>query len=102
MKWNVYNYNINQRKMEVFDIFRHECFSTDVEANLKGCIDKADFAEKLKSDLMYYFECKAEYEILISAWIGGNGNEEEKIDVYQQVMLNWDVFLDYVWSHKTI
>lgn len=35
MKWNVYNYNINQRKMEVFDIFRHECFSTDVEAHLK-------------------------------------------------------------------
>lgn len=102
MQWNVYNYDMNQHKMRVFDIFKHGRFTADVEKNLKKCADKAVFAEKLNSDLMYYFLCKAKYEILISAWVGGNGNEEELIDIYQQVMLNWDVFLDYVWSHKSV
>jgi len=102
MKWNVYNYNTNRREMEVFDIFKHRRFSVDVDENLKKCTDKADFAEKLKSDLMYYFWSKSEYEIFVSSWTGRNGDDETKIDVYKQVMLNWDVFLDYVWSHKMI
>ena len=24
----------------------------------------------------------------------------EKIDIYQQVKLNWDVFVEYIWKHK--
>lgn len=25
----------------------------------------------------------------------------EKVDIYSQVMLNWDMFLEYMWNHKS-
>jgi hypothetical protein len=67
---------------------------------LKKFKDKDEFAEQLRRDLMYYFWAKSEYEIIISAWCGGNGNEDIKVDIYTQVMNNWDVFVDYVWNSK--
>ena len=31
---------------------------------------------------------------------GPNLDDAEKIDVYDQVRLNWDYFVDYVWGHS--
>lgn len=49
---------------------------------------------------MYYFWSKTEWEVIVSPWVGKGG--DEKIDVYDQLKLNWDKFVDYVWSevHK--
>ena len=49
---------------------------------------------------MYYFWCKSEYEVVIAPWGGSIGANEVKIDIYTQVMNNWDVFLDYVWRSQ--
>lgn len=99
MVWNVYTYDINRRKMEVYNIFNHYTFKEYVDKWLKECETKEELAEHLKSELRYYFGFKCEWEILISPWIG-NKECEEKIDVRDQVMLNFDVFVDYVWSYK--
>jgi hypothetical protein len=48
---------------------------------------------------MYYFWSKAEWEIIISSW-PNRDNDELKIDVFDQVMLNWEAFVDYCWSNK--
>lgn len=98
MTWNVFYHNYNTDKIEPFNIFRHGRFREDVQKNLKIHTDKDEFAKALKSDLQYYFWSKAEYELLIKAWVGGNA--EIKIGIYEQVMLNWDRFVDYVWSFK--
>lgn len=100
MKWNVYYHDINRNKMEVFNVFNHSSFRKDVEKHLNECTGKEEFAERLKRSLSYYFWCKAEWEIIISPWVGGRNTKEVKIDIYDQVMNNWEIFLDYVWKEK--
>lgn len=129
MKWNVYRSNPNKRKMEIYNIFDHGTFCKYVEKHLKECTNKEEFAEKLKSELRYYFWCKSEHEIVLTSWtphiemkeldrlnterekhIKEWGNEPyslcvrpnlwEKVDIYSQVMNNWEIFVDYVWKCK--
>ena len=52
--------------------------------------------EQIKKLLMYSFWSKAEYEIMVKLLFG---KEEHKIDVYEQVMLNYDVFYDYLMNN---
>lgn len=129
LKWNVFYHNINNNKIEVINIFNHWKFSEDVEKSLKKIKDKNEFAEALKKDLLYYFWRKSEYEVIISSFptyitieeldrlnkdrdscrekydrdpkvISANLKIESKIDIYTQVMNNFDIFLDYVWNSK--
>lgn len=62
-------------------------------------LPKNEFAEAVKRDLLYYFWSKCEYEIVITGWPNVEDNLE-KVDAYGQVMLNFDIFIDYLWSHK--
>ena len=100
MEWNVYYYNINSKEIKTFNIFNHSSFNQDVEKYLKKYKDKDEFADKLKSSLIYYFWSKAEWEIIISPWCYGGNTEDIKVDVYEQVMNNWDIFVNYVWNSK--
>ena len=100
LKWYVYYHSINAQAIKTYNIFNHCGFVKDIEKYFKKYKNKDEFAEKLKSSLMYYFWSKAEWEVLISPWCGGRNTKEIKIDVYDQVMNNWDVFVDYVWNSK--
>jgi hypothetical protein len=100
MEWYVIYHDVNKNEMTKFNIFNHFSFSEDVKKNLKKIKDKDEFSKKLKSDLMYYFWCKSEYEIIVSPWCGGRDTKDVKIDIYTQVMMNFNIFLDYVWNSK--
>lgn len=101
MEWNVYSYNINQKKIESFNIFEHGRFVEDVKMTVSKLKNKEVFANQLKTELAYYFWGKAEWEIIISPWCGGNKERDAiKIDVFDQVMMNWDKFVDYVWENR--
>ena len=100
MEWNVYYYDINRKQITTFNIFRHGGFREDVYKLFESFDDKQGFTEAIERILLYWFWCKSEYEVLIRAWCGGNGDEEVKIDVCSQVMLNFDKFIDYVWSKR--
>lgn len=95
MEWNVYYHDISTREIRTMNVFRHSRFLEDVQKHLKKFNEKDEFEKALKSSLMYYFWSKSEYEIIISAWCGGNGDESVKIDIYSQIMLNWGKFVDY-------
>lgn len=82
MVWNVYYYNMDSQKA------------------FKKCKTKDEFIERLKSDLFYYFGFKAEYEIVLAPWCSGSDKKTIKIDIYSQIMLNWDKFVEYVWDCK--
>lgn len=99
LKWNVYKYNCNKKKIEEFNIFNHGCFNEDVQTLLRPGFSKDYFEHRLKALLQYYFWSKSEYEILISPWIGDE-NASQKIDIYNQILINWDKFVDYVWSFR--
>lgn len=103
MKWNVYYYNINKRRIETYNIFDHSGFTYYIRQAAKEAIKTEDielFTDKLKRELQYYFWSKAEWEVIISPWLGLRDSEEIKIDVYDQIMLNWNVFARYVWNNK--
>lgn len=98
MTWNVWRHNINSGLMEMWNIFNHYSFKKDVDDALGTYSDKDEFTKYLQTTLMYYFWCKSEYEIIISPWCRSKGDMEKKIDIYMQVMANWDKFVDYVWN----
>ena len=131
LEYYVYYYNFNSHSIKKFNIFNHGRFLEDVKKDLRECETKKEFAEELYKDLIYYFWSKAEWEVVITPWTPritiselNRLNEErektlkkynrephslyvnpdvgEKIDVYEQVMLNWDLFVDYVWQHKKV
>lgn len=103
LTWKVFYYSMNKRIIYDFDIFEHISFLEDVKKALKTINNKQEFAKELKSLLMYYFWSKCEYEVVITPFSNNiKESEKRKVDVYTQVMLNWEVFLNYVWSFSKI
>lgn len=129
MEWNVYIENVNNKKIVKFNIFNHYVFNREIEDVLKKNTSKEAAEKQIKSLLMYYYWSKSEWEIIITSWpphtsqegllkmnkesemfqrnygkppvsVGTQLEVAEKIDVYNQVMLNWDVFFNYVWSNR--
>lgn len=129
MQWNVLYQNVNAQKIETYNIFKHGGFANDVAKLLKENVTKEEFTEKLRRELSYYFRSKCEWEVVIASWPVYIDKEEldrlnieyeehstkwgkspykinvvpdvgEKMDIYNQVMLNWDIFVDYVWTVK--
>lgn len=121
MIWNVYRCGINSKKIEQFNVFNHGLFRDDVTRLLVDKkVNREEFEQKLKSSAMYYFWSKCEYEVVITSFPPYIDSQEierikredniriqnvtptmySKIDVYHQLMMNWDKFVDYVWSFR--
>lgn len=97
--WNVYVGNFNDKSIELHNVFEHGGFLNGCrDAARKYKKDKAGFAEAIESELLYYYWSKCEWEVVISSW--PDGKYEKKIDVYTQVMNNWEQFIDYLWAYK--
>ena len=98
--WNVYYENFNKRKIETFNIFKHYRFWEDcIKNKKKNKNNKDNFVEQLRRDLRYYYWSKSEWEIILTSWSLRKDFDEEKIDVFDQIELNWDRFVDYVWNN---
>lgn len=90
MKWNVYHYDINANKIKTFNIFDHYSFREYVKQAAKKYKYRETFEDQLKRELMYYFWCKSEYELVIEItednriflipWCGCRNPEEVKIE----------------------
>ena len=129
LTWNLYKHDINSRKIKVFNIFNHSSFRESVIKLKKKKVPKEVFAERLQLEVMYYFWSKCEYEVVVTSFPPYIDKKELdrltsvyeecntkwghyplridvrpeigiKIDICNQVLLNWDVFVDYVWRTK--
>lgn len=119
MQWNVFRECVDRQKIEVFDVFQHASFNKDVLKLKKKKLSYENFAKELKSIVMYYFWSKSECEVVITSWPPYIEKDEftrittekadyyrhhvrlavgTKVDVYQQLALNWDRFVGYVYS----
>ena len=94
MEWNVYYHDFNNQKIVTYNIFNHGSFSKEL-SQIKAS-NKSEFSNELQRIIKYYFWSKCEWEIIICPWVGKA--DDIKIDVYDQLKLNWDKFVDYVWS----
>lgn len=108
-EWNVYISNFNHGVIETYNVFTHYSFLEDCRRTLKqynknykanGVFDRDEFSKDLGRILMYYFWSKCEWEIILQHWPESERFKDEKIDVYDQIRLNWDIFVDYVWGHR--
>lgn len=123
-KWNVYLYNINKREIVSYNVFNHSSFFNEI-INLPT-YNRKKFEDQLRRIMQYYFWSKSEMEIVLTSWppyidpqeydritkeINNRRAENRefrvcnvsptvfhKIDVYDQLMMNWDQFVNYVWA----
>lgn len=98
-QWFVYYHSHMDRKIKSLDIFGHVAFAEKFEKIRLKKLPKEEFAKEVRSILFYHYNSKFEYEVLISSLSEyRNRDEEIKVDIYSQVMLNWDVFIDYIYQ----
>lgn len=100
--WNVYYYNLNKRKIEIHNVFNHWRFiEYSAKAIKKFKDDTKALEEQIRKELMYYYWSKYEWEVIISSFTANPKDDEcVKVDVYSQVMLNWDRFFEYFLAHR--
>ena len=101
LAWNVYLDDFNNRCIRTLNIFEHASFMDGCrKAAKKYKDDRTAFEEQIERLLKYYFWCKCEYEIVLDTWPPSPRFHPEKVDVYDQVKLNWPVFTDWLWEHR--
>lgn len=118
--WNVFLYDRNRKEVKPWNVFEHGRFGVDMIDCLRDCRDKDEFKTELKRDVMYYFGFKVEYETFITEPFPYVTKKEidrlaeedvrhctyvelehgEKIDVYRQIMMNYDHFINYLWNNR--
>lgn len=98
IEWYVYYHDSNAQKIIKWNVFNHGTFAEKVNKLLQENLSRDEFADSLKRYLMYYMWFKCEYEIILSPWTGRA--DDIKIDVYDQIMMNFNSFVDYCWSFK--
>ena len=102
VEWNAYYYNYNSRKVETHNVFNHWRFIEYSAKYIKKYKDDPKaLEEQIRRELMYYYWSKYEWEVIVAPFTSNPKEEEEKkLDVYEQVMLNWNIFFEYFWEHR--
>ena len=129
LEWNVYYEDINAKAIKPFNVFQHHGFREDVEEAMKKSLTYEKFSHEIKRSAQYYFWSKSEYEVVITSWPPYINHDEynriteemakrdytqthrplnirpvvgEKIDIFDQLMLNWSRFIDYLWGKSSL
>lgn len=95
--WNVWLWNFNHDELETYDVV--PIFMRELERLKKKDLPKTkkEFSEFLNGEAQYHFWSKCEYEMIIHGW--PVGKKDVKVDVYDQLILNWDKFVDAFWNN---
>ena len=101
LEWWVYFGNFNARKIEKYNVFRHAGFYAGCRKAYKNCKgDRNAFLEQVRRELGCCFRSKCEYEVIIGQWPPRNEERKNKVDFYDQVMMNWERFAEYLWENR--
>ena len=113
-----------------YDIFKNTYWVEVVETLAKETKNKAEFEEAFRIKLMSMYWSRSEYEVVITSWPPYISKEElvklsyeqdryyneyskfqvrhnvsltttRKIDIYEQLQLNWKQFINYVYCEVT-
>ena len=105
-EWYVYCESFNNKTIEKYNVFQSYNFSEGCKKSFKQYSKDKDL-EKLKNEIeswaRYSFWSKSEYEVIVTSWPPKPENwnfKDIKIDIYDQLTLNWDSFLQYTLDHK--
>ena len=95
--YNVWIWDFNHDALESYDVVPRFVESIRQYIKPKSLPKTKEALDKiLESDARYSFWSKCEYEMIIHGW--PEQNNDQKVDVYQQLKLNWPIFLDFFWE----
>lgn len=103
--WTVTHYDCNRNVICKYDVLKYR--ENDIKTLKKKCKTKAEFADKLKQELMWRYWSKAEWELIIettddnriwlSPWCGCRNPGQVKIDVTESKDFDWKTIAkDYI------
>lgn len=97
LEWNVLYYDIESKKINSYNIL-NSTFVETLYDNVKTrkIKDETQLKEYLKTEFMYHYWCKSEFEILIGNLHAHNLKEFEKIDIWYQIEINFDNIVNYI------
>lgn len=116
-KFFVLNKDFNTGKLENIDVLKNffsVVLTTSgkinkknfkyIDDNFKSCpvTNKEQLSELLTSYFRYHYWAKCEYEFLICDWPNRkkvDASRPIKIDVYNQIKINYQLVLDLVWNY---
>ncbi len=102
LSWKAFYHNFNARRIEEYNVL-NDGFVNGLMERLpkkKSDITYEVFKEKLRAELLYRYWCKCEWEVVLSAFPPSkDGEEKRKVDIYQQVMLNFEIFCKYAYDN---
>lgn len=132
LEWFVFEEDFNAKKIVPLNVFEGSTnfISGLLYAKKKYKNDYLKFAEEVRMSLQHAYWSKCEWETIITSWPPYVDGEEidrlakekqeclqrnrnfyhedvcleiaYKIDIYTQVMMNWDRFIEYVWNNKRL
>ena len=127
LAYYVYIENINKQKIEKYNVL-NDGIVEEILKRTKDFTDKKSFSEEVERIIMYHYWSRSEWEVVLTDWpphmktdeltklnneveryqkdygkepysLVVNLSTAEKIDVYDQVMMNWNIFIDYIWEN---
>ena len=96
-KWNVWIWNFNNDILEQYDVVPMLLRELKSLRKEDFPMNKRSMDKELKTWAQYYFWSRCEYEMIVQDF--HKKDNEEKVDVYDQLMLNWDTFSDAFWKN---
>lgn len=100
VEWYVFREDWNSKQIINYNIFEHVSFVIWCAKDIKKHKNEYFTLETLiRRELQYYFWSKCEMEVIISDW-PTSGKIDRKVDIYEQVYMNWDIFYAYFWEHR--
>ena len=103
LTWNVFYSDAD--RIEPHNIFKHGRLMDDLRKAYRKYgrgknPDRGAFLEDVRRSLMYYYWSKCEWEIVLDHWPHSDRKQARKVDVYDQIRLNWEHFCNYLWDNR--
>lgn len=102
MSWIVRCSNYNAQCIEQYDILKH--YETTIKKLKKKCATKEEFAKELRSEMMYHYWSRCEWELIIeidgnnriwlNPWVGYKNKDDIRIDVTEDASFDWRGFAE--------
>ena len=106
-KFNVLLWNFNSDRIEHYDILpyfrerlneRKKTRSKKMRENFPVPETQGEYREFVKSESMYRFWGRCEYEMICHGW--PVAKNDQKLDIHEQVMMNMDVISEILWRES--
>jgi hypothetical protein len=101
LTWKVKIFDCNKQAIVDYDVLKYQ--EDFIKRLKKICADKEEFSERLRSQMMYYYWSKSEYELIVSInvdkvilspWCGCREPDKASIAVFDK-SFDWLAFAMY-------